>query len=135
MPKKPGHTPKSSSSKTANGTAKVEWRGYVTFELEQAHIAAYKKALENGTEFLDQLPKIAEEGVYVVKCAWDKRNKCWVALLYCQDATHPNAGWSLPARSADYWEAQRRLVFLHLVVLAGAWGTSDDGTGWNDDKW
>jgi len=135
MAYKPGKTKKTDSSSTSRGKPKVEWQGYVTFELAASHKAALAKQVEIDNDPLLWLPKIATDGIYEVKTKWDSFNNCWVTTLYCSRAGHPHAGWSLPARASDYWESQRRAAFVHVEVLKESWHVGADDTGWNDDNW
>lgn len=130
-----GKTRKQDSHITTSGKAKVEWRGYVTYELESHHKKALEARMASGVDPLDWLPRIATEGTYEVKCKWDAYNSCWVASLYCSKSGHPDAGWALPCRAADFWTALRRLAFIHIEVLSEQWGIGANDTGWTDDKW
>lgn len=130
-----GRTRKTDSKTTTQGKPKVEWQGYVTFELATAQKKALDKFIENKNDPIDWLPGIALDGVYEVKCKWDAYNNCWVASLYCSKYGHENAGWALPCRANDFWTALRRLAFVHQEVLKGQWHVGANDTGWNDEKW
>lgn len=130
-----GKTKRTDSRNTVSGKPKVEWQGYVTFELATSHKKALDTALENHNDPLDWLPRIALDGVYEVKCKWDTYNNCWVATLYCSKSGHENAGWALPCRSGDFWTALRRLAFVHIEVLKEQWHVGANDLGWNDEKW
>lgn len=131
----PGKTKKSDSTFTARNKPKVEWQGYVTFELNEAHKKGLAKAVQNNNDPLLWLPKIASDGVYEIKTKWDTYNNCWVTNIYCAKFGHPNAGWSLPTRAADYWESIRRAAYVHVEVLKEDWHIGANDTGWNDDRW
>lgn len=126
---------KSDSKFTVSGQAKVEWKGYVNVEITSEAKKALAKFMENGNDPLDWIEGICQEGVYEVKCKWDARNNCWAANLYCAKPGHINAGWSLPARASNFWEALRRVAFIHVEVLKGGWGVGEPTSGWTDDKW
>lgn len=132
---KPTKTFKKDSKWTAGNQQKVEWQGYVAFELSTAQKAAYKKAIEQGKDPLEWLSQICVDGTYTLKVDYRPQENCWRAALYCQKYGHPNAGWSLPCRAADFWEACRRLAYLHAEVLQGEWTHPADSMGWNDEKW
>lgn len=130
-----GKTRKTDSNVTRAGKPKVEWRGYVTFEISTAQKGTLAKFIENNNDPLGWLPDIAIDGEYEVKTKWDSYNSCYVCNIYCSKYGHPNAGWSLPARAADYWECQRRAAFIHVEVLKGQWGVDSTETGWTDERW
>lgn len=135
MSARPGKTPKKDSNVTARNKPKVEWQGYVTFELQQSHKKTLELFISKGNDPLSWLPKIAADGVYEVKTKWDSYNNCWVTNIYCAKHGHENAGWSLPTRASDYWESQRRAAFVHIEVLKEQWHVGANDTGWNDEKW
>jgi len=130
-----GTTRKKDSNVTAHNKPKVEWQGYVTFELNEAHKKGLDKAVSNENDPLLWLPKIAIDGVYEIKTKWDTYNNCWVATIYCSKFGHENAGWALPARAANYWDALRRVAYVHLEVLKEGWHVGANDTGWKDEKW
>jgi len=135
MSARTGQTRKADSARTTDGKKKVEWQGYVTFELNEAHKKTLAKFMAEANDPIDWLPRIAEDGTYEVKTKWDSYNNCYVTNIYCAKVGHVNAGWSLPTRAADYWESQRRAAFVHREVLKGNWGVDAPRTGWTDDKW
>lgn len=135
MSKKPSYTPKSDSKFTARNKPKVEWQGYVNFEVQKTHKAALDAMVKAGNDPLLWLPKIAADGVYEVKAKWDTYNNCWVASLYCAKHGHESAGWALPCRASDYWDALRRLAFVHVEVLHESWSIGANDFGWDDEKW
>lgn len=130
-----GQTSKKDSAVTANGRPKVEWKGYVTYEIDTAAKAVLQKFIENGNDPINWLAEIAIDGTYEVKTRYDSYNECFVTNLYCIKYGHVNAGWSLPVRASDYWESQRRAAFVHVEVLQRNWGVGEQKKGWTDDSW
>ena len=130
-----GKTRKTDSKTTVAGKPKVEWRGYVTFELSKEQKGALAKFVQDGNDPLRWLPTVAQDGIYEIKTKWDTYNNCWVTNIYCSKFGHANAGWSLPVRASDYWESQRRAAFVHLEVLREEWHTPANDFGWDDEKW
>jgi len=135
MSPKNGQTRKSDSNFTSRGKQKVEWMGYVTFELNEAHKKGLARAIANNNDPLLWLPKIAIDGVYEIKTKWDTYNNCWVTNIYFSKFGHEHAGWSLPARASEYWESARRAAYVHVEVLKEKWHVGANDTSWNDERW
>lgn len=133
--KKPTQSPRTDSKFTANRKPKVEWQGYVNFEISKEQKTALNQAIKNNNDPLLWLPQIAADGVYEIKAKWDSYNNCWVATIYCAKYGHDNAGWALPCRAADFWDSLRRVAFVHSEVLQGEWHVTKLDNGWDDEKW
>lgn len=130
---KPNYQPKKDSKFKANGAPKVEWKGYVNWELTKAHVRAFDEWVASNPDFDGLLQKAVRDG-YDFKVRYDERNDAMSAQFYCQSANNPNAGWCLSMRSNDWWKAVQRLIFVHFIALQEAWSTQGE-EGWTDDKW
>jgi len=135
MSKKPSATqhPRKSSGTTGKGKKKVDFKGYANWTLTPQHKVHYQKWLEQQPDLDDLVMKVLETE-HDLKVRYDDYNQCFSAQLYCRDVSHENAGWCLSMRASDYWEAIRRLLFVHCIALEGIWN-SEEEAGWQDDAW
>lgn len=124
---------KTDTNVSANGKPKVEWKGYVNWELTNAHKRAFDEWLA-GKPDIDQLLEKAMRDGYDVKQRYDERNDAFSAQLYCTDPNNPNAGWCLSMRSKFAYTSLLRLVYVHFIALQEAW-SAQGNEGWTDDKW
>lgn len=118
------------SDKTSRGQRKVEFQGYVNWELTVGHKPAYERWLGEQPDIDNMIEQLCEDG-YDVKIRWDSYNRCFAAQAYSRDKTSPNAGWCLSMRAGGWWEAVQRLLFVHYIAFEGTW-VSEEEQGWND---
>ncbi len=125
--------PRSSSNFTGRGKQKVKFAGYVNWQLTAQHKVSYLAWLETKPDIDDLIARVLETA-HDLKVRYDDYNQCFAAQLYCTDGKHENAGWCLSMRGGDYYEAIRRLLFVHCVALEEVW-TAEEEDGWQDDNW
>lgn len=113
----------------------VEWIGFVQYEPTESDRRAMASYVASGKDPLDLVEAVIGDGTYDLKVRKDLRNGCYAATLYCGTAGHRHAGYALAARASSPWEAQRRVLFLHTIVLEGEWNVTNEGSDWNDDRW
>lgn len=130
---RPTAAPKKDSPTTAKGKTKVEWKGYVNWQLSEQHKATFRKWLETQPKIDEIIHEITEDG-YDIKIRYDGYNACMSAQLYCTNPANPNAGWCLSMRANDWYTALLRVIYVHCIALEGAW--SEPSTqGWTDEQW
>lgn len=121
---------KTDSDQASNGKPKVQWRGYVNHDLTAAEKQAYAKYAADA-EWLDRAEFAALSTGHSIKVSWYEKGQCVRAVVYCENAENPNAGWALSAFAESAWEARARVLFLHHVVFETVWRTADNN-GWFD---
>lgn len=114
---------------------RVEWIGFVQYEPSESDRRAMAAYVAGGDDPLDLVDSVIGDGTYDLKVRKDVKNGCYAATLYCGSYGHRHAGYALAARASNAWEAQRRVLFLHAIVLEGEWNVTNEGADWNDDKW
>lgn len=119
------YVPKNDSKTTGAGEDKVEWRGYVNFEMSADQAKSAKIFLSLETGFLSSaMQEIIEDG-YSIKINWSKYRKGVSAGLYCQNPELPNAGYCLTQHSNDAFLALHKVLYVHFQILGKSW----DGNG------
>jgi len=113
----------------------VEWVGFVQYEPNESDKRALAAYVASGKDPLDLVENCIGDGEYDLKVRFDLRNACYAATLYCGVAGHRHAGYALAARSSNPFDAMRRVLFLHALVLGGEWNVAGDSPIWNDEKW
>lgn len=131
---KPRKNQKEDTNGLRNGKQKVEWKGYVNFELNDQFKADFKKRMGQGQSFVSGVGEELADG-YSLKVRYDLRNKAFQATLYCENPDHKQAGWALAARASDPYTALERVCYIHLLVLDRRWDVDSDETAWDDEKW
>lgn len=134
MAGKPKEVPKEDSKTTGDGTPKVEWKGYVNFDMTKDQGKAAKDFLLKNPEFVSQaLQEVVENG-YSLKVNWSQRIKGVSAGLYCQNGDLPNAGYCLTQHSANADIAIEKVLYVHFRLLGGSWDSAgnarDLDAGW-----
>ena len=125
---------KNDSSTTGGGKAKVEWKGYVNFEMSKEQSAEAKVWLAAHPEFYGEALQEAVEDGYSLKTHWSEHVKGVSAGLYAQNGDLPNAGYCLTQHSADAHLANVKVLYVHFRLLGGSWdaggGPRDLDAGW-----
>jgi len=136
MSKKPTFSGKTDTKWTANGTPKVDWKGYLNVNLTDWHKKDYAERLGKGQTFTgsQDVMDLLQNG-YTLKVAFDEKNKAYNATLYCQAVGSAHAGYALSARASDHISAMERVCYIHMVVLEGQWITPEEKEGWDDSRW
>lgn len=133
MKKSANYQKKTDSPTAASGKPKVDWKGYVNWELTTSHKRAFDEWLISKPDIDALIEKVMRDG-YDVKQRYDERNDAFSAQLYCTDPKNPNAGWCLSMRSKYAYTSLLRVIFVHYIALQESWATQ--GTdGWSDDQW
>lgn len=134
MAGKPTTSKKTDSKATGSGGAKVEWKGYVNYDMTKEQGKAAKDFLfENPSFWFEAMQEVVENG-YAIKIHWSEHVKGVSAGLYCQNAELGNAGYCLTQHSANATLALEKVLYVHFRLLGGSWdanGTPRDlDAGW-----
>lgn len=125
---------KTDSDTTGAGKVKVEWKGYVNYDMTKDQGKAAKEFLLKNPEFTQQaLQEVVEDG-YSLKVNWSEHVKGVSAGLYCQNAELPNAGYCLTQHSANVGIAIEKVLYVHFRLLGKSWDANgsprDLDAGW-----
>lgn len=117
-----------------SGDGEVEWGGYINAKIDSETKLVYEAWLTgDGAAFWADLEDAMGEGLkYGV--SWDEGNVCFIATLTGNGVLGVDKRFCLSARSGRFEDATALLVFKHLVMAKGDWGTYRPRTG-KFDSW
>lgn len=106
---------------------------FVDLELTTPQKDGFREWNWGEADSLACIESMGQEG-YKFGTRYDRTNGSWIVSITCAETSLPNFGWCLSARGRSFLHALAVVLYKHLIILRGDWGTSlsedeNDG-GW-----
>lgn len=125
---------KADSSTTGAGRAKVDWKGYVNYDMTKEQGKVAKQFFIDNPMYAEMAMQEAVENGYSIKINWSEHVKGISAGLYCQNPELGNAGYCLTQHSNNAALALAKVLYVHFQLLGGSWDANgrerDLDAGW-----